>query len=109
MPLSGRARARKRSVFGLRPSCRRQGAVGFCGAAIGTGGHDGLVIAALPRRCPAYGVDAVLGPVLDDTGGAAGPMIVSRADGAPWPGLPTAALVGWWASRCPMSSGRACC
>ncbi len=29
------------------------------------------VIAAAPRRCPAYGVDAVLGPVLDDTAGAA--------------------------------------
>ncbi len=36
------------------------------------GEHDGLVIAVAPRRCPAYGVDAVLGPVLDDTGSAAG-------------------------------------
>ncbi len=59
-------------------------------ARIGASEHDGLVIAVAPRRYPAYGVDAVLGPVLDDTGGAAG--------------LRPPGLWRYWMMGCPVSA-----
>ncbi len=54
----------------LRYVCTVPGAISTCRGTVGE--HDDLVIAVAPRRCPAYGVDAVLGPFLDDTAGAAG-------------------------------------
>ena len=45
MPPNGLARARKRGVLGMRPSCRRQGAVRCATRQVGVGERDGLVIA----------------------------------------------------------------
>jgi len=56
MPDSGLARARKRGDLGLRPSCRRQGAVRFAVRQNGAGEHDGLAVAVAPamEACPAH-------------------------------------------------------
>ena len=50
MPASGLARAWERGVFGLRPSCRWQGAVRCAARHNGVGEHDGLVIAVAVVR-----------------------------------------------------------